>query len=130
MNMEPKKKSNWLWIVLLIGGALVFTPIACCGGVGLMGYGMVKKPLEQAARVMEEDERIAGKIGTPIKYDTLVVSDFNISNGEGSADLDTNFSGPNGRVHVKGEMLQSGGNWSPGDLTVTFDDGTEVKLPE
>ena len=94
-----------------------------------MGYRMAKLPLQEAAKAMEADERIAGRIGTPISYDQLVITEFNSNNGEGSAMLDTSFSGPDGSVHVKGKMLLTGGNWSTDDLTVTFDDGSEVKLP-
>ena len=130
MNTEPKKKSNWLLIALLIGGALVVTPVACCGGIGLLGWRMAKVPLQEAAKAMEADERIAGSIGTPINYDNLVITEFKNNNGEGSALIDTSFSGPDGSVHVKGQMLLTGGEWSPGDLTVTFDDGSEVKLPQ
>ena len=85
--------------------------------------------LEAAARSLEADERVTSVIGSPINYDNLVMTGFQNNNGKGSAGLDTDFSGPNGKVHVKGSMALEGNSWSPEDLTVRFEDGTEITIP-
>lgn len=130
MSSGEPKKTNWLLWLLVIGAALVFTPLACCGGLGILGFNAAKAPLLAAGKALEADERVVEKIGTPISYDNLIIKNFNMVNGEGSAELDTDYSGPNGTVHVEGEMALSANEWSPGDLTVTFDDGSEIKIPE
>lgn len=130
MDYQPQpKKTNWLLWGSVLGGVLIVTPIACCAGFGFLGFNAAKAPLEAAAKSLESDERVTSVIGSPIKYDNLVMTGFQIDNGKGSAGLDTDFSGPNGTVHVKGSMALENNSWSPGDLTVTFEDETEITIP-
>lgn len=126
---QPKKKTNWLLWIGLLGIFLVGIPVACCGGLAVWGFGMASAPLDAAEQALEADPRVTEKLGTPIKRDEFKITDFESTNGSGSAGLDTNFSGPNGSARVEGTMRQDGGSWSVEQLTVTFDDGTSVELP-
>ncbi|MFK7735878.1 MAG: cytochrome c oxidase assembly factor Coa1 family protein [Pirellulaceae bacterium] len=132
MNFEIEqktKKTNWLLWILVLGGVLVVVPIACCAGVGLLGFNAVKAPLVAAAAAMEENPSIVEKLGTPINYDSLQITNYQNNNGNGSADIDTNFSGPNGSAHVVGTMQLIAGEWSIQNMSITFGDGTEMQLP-
>ena len=126
---QQPKKTNWLMWGLLIGGVLVALPIACCAGVGLLGFNAIKAPFDATVTTLEGDERVTSVIGTPITYENVMITDFKNENGNGHASIDTNFIGPNGKAHVKGKMNVSAHEWSPDNLTVKFDDGTEITIP-
>ena len=131
MNIDgqPKKKTNWLLWIGLLGVFLVGVPVACCGGLAFWGFGMAAAPLDAAEQALEADPRVTEKLGTPIKRDEFKITDFESANGSGTAGLDTNFSGPNGTAKVEGPMRQAAGAWSVEQLTVTFDDGSSIELP-
>lgn len=128
-DAQPKKKTNWLLWIGLLGVVLLGVPIACCGGIAFLGFGMAAAPLEAAEQALEAEPRVTEKLGTPITRDEFKITDFESTNGSGSAGLDTNFSGPEGTARVEGTMRQDGGTWSVEQLTITFSDGTSIELP-
>ena len=127
--MNQPKKTNWLLWILVGGAVVVVAPIACCAGFGFMGFSAVKAPLEAASTALEQDDRVTSVIGSPISYDNIVITDFQNNNGTGSAGLDSNFTGPEGSVHVKGKMKLVANEWSVDQITVTFGDGNEITIP-
>jgi len=130
---QPPRKSGCMrywWLILL----LILLPIVSCIALGIFGFGaamtLVKAPIDAAVKAMTEDEEIAGRLGTPLEASTTFgIDNFASENGNGHASLEFNVTGPDGSAQVSGEMKQFAGEWSPDDLTITFDDDTEVKLP-
>ena len=127
---QGSKKSPWLMIVLLVGGACIVLPAACCAGVVYLGVGAVTAPLEAAASAMEQDPAIADKLGTPIEHEVIGITNYENNNGNGSAGIDTNFKGPKGSAHVKGSLILTAGEWRVQSLTVEFSDGSTASLGE
>lgn len=128
-NEARPKSTNWVLWIAIIGLLFVLTPVACCGGLGFFVFSTVKAPLTAAVDALESDVRVTDRIGMPISYDSIQINNMNTENGEGSADINTNFSGPKGTVHVEGSMKQTAGQWSPAELTVTFDDDSTIRIP-
>jgi len=126
---EPQaKKTNWLLWIGLIGVVLVGLPIACCGSVIFWGVNIATAPLDAAGEALSTEASVAEKLGTPVSYENIGISNFTNENGNGSATIDSNFSGPNGSAHVTGTMQLNAGTWSVDHLIVTFEDGSEVEL--
>ncbi|MEM7454825.1 MAG: cytochrome c oxidase assembly factor Coa1 family protein [Planctomycetota bacterium] len=92
---------------------------------------MVKAPIDGVVEYCNNDERITDVIGSPISSGSnFNVSNYNNENGNGSADLGFEITGPKGSAQVEGVVRGVNGNWTPEDMTVTFDDGSTLKIPE
>ena len=127
--METRPKStNWILWLGLLAVVLIGVPIACCGGFGLVGFNAVKAPLVAAAGALNADPRVTDQIGSPITYDNIRINKLTNNNGEGSAEIDTSFSGPKGSVQVQGQMRLSNNQWSVELLTVTLPDESVVEV--
>ncbi|MCA9185992.1 MAG: cytochrome c oxidase assembly factor Coa1 family protein [Pirellulaceae bacterium] len=120
---------NWFWLVPLVL-IVLGSPFICCGGAAFLGFNMVTQPRDGAIAAMEADPAISAKLGTPLTAgSTFNVTNYQNNNGNGSATLSFNVSGPNGNANVSGDMALTANVWRPADLTITCDDGTEFKLP-
>jgi len=130
----PPQKSwigrNWIWLVPLIL-VVMASPIVCCGGLAFFGFNVMQAPLTAATDAINADQRITGKLGSPItRGSSMTVNNYTNNNGNGGATIEFNVSGPNGGAQVSGRMALTAGKWRPDGLTVTCDDGTEFELPE
>ncbi len=133
LNQPPvvgKKRTNWLLWLLLGAMVVVGLPILACAGIAWVGYGAVKAPVNAAVAALNADPQITAKLGTPITAgSSLDISNYNNDNGNGSAELSFNVSGPNGSASVEGSMALTAGTWRPEQLLVRCDDGTTFQLP-
>jgi len=128
--VPPKKKSFLIWLIPLIL-VVLGSPLLCCGGCIYLGLKTIAAPRDAAVAALNNDVRITAKLGTPIKAGNAIsMTDFQSTNGNGSATLDFNASGPNGSAQVSGQMNQTAGTWTAANLTVTFPDGTSLKVPQ
>ena len=116
-----------MWL-LLLGVVVVVLPLACCGGGAYFVFSAMTDHLKVAATEMEQDPAIREQLGTPIEYDELRIQNYRNNNGEGSAEIDQSFSGPNGTAQVKGMMDLRNNEWSVNYLDVTLPDGSKVTL--
>jgi hypothetical protein len=124
---SPKKKGSWLWIIL--GLVLLGLPVLGCGGCFYFLYSMGVAPINAAVASLNDDAEVSAKLGTPIKMVSgLAIKNLENNNGNGSAELEFNASGPNGSAKVSGKMKLIAGTWSPDGLVVTYDDGTTKTL--
>ena len=126
---------NMFWIipvgvVLFLVLAIIVTPILCCSGGAFFAFNAVKKPVVEATDALNNDSRVTDKLGSPIKYESIGINNFQNNNGNGGADVDFPVRGPNGTARVTGRMNLNNGNWSVGNLTVELPDGTKIELPE
>ncbi|MEM9589658.1 MAG: cytochrome c oxidase assembly factor Coa1 family protein [Planctomycetota bacterium] len=129
----PPTKSGsttWIWV---LGGVLILVPLLCCGVLGAVGYigaQALTAPIDEAVVALADDPRVTGRLGTPIKSGSgFGIKQYENNNGNGGASVDFNATGPEGSAHVTGRMQLIAGVWSPEDLTVRFDDGETIQLP-
>ncbi len=128
-------RRNLFWIIpvcviLFLVFVVIVAPIACCAGGGLFAFNAIKKPVVEATDALNDDSRVTDKLGSPIKYESIGINNYQNNNGNGGADVNFPVRGPNGTAQVKGRMNLNGGTWSVGNLTVTFPDGSTIKLPK
>ena len=128
---QPQKKGcmRFWWLGLLLGLVFIVIPMASCIGLGVWGMSAVKEPVNAAVAAVNADAEITAKLGQVTCDNEFGIKDFTASNGNGSATVDTNVTGPNGSARVEGRMKVTAGNWSADGLTVTCDDGTEFRIP-
>ncbi len=133
MNFEieaPPKKTNWLLWIGLLGIVIVALPIACCAGVAFLGFNTLQAPLVAAEDALEQDARVTDVLGAPIEYQNVAIQNYRNENGQGSAEINSDFAGPNGTARVNGKMNLNSGTWSVDRLEVTFEDGTQLVIPQ
>ena len=65
----------------------------------------------------------------PIEYQNVAIQNYRNENGQGSAEINSEFAGPNGTARVSGKMNLNSGTWSVDRLEVTFEDGTQLVIP-
>lgn len=124
------KRRIWIWLlpVLLL---VVAAPFICCGGFLWFGLNVATEPIEAAVRSLNQDQRVTAKLGSPVKSgSTFGVEHYSNENNNGGAKVNFQAVGPDGSAQVTGQMRLNTGTWSAEDLTVRFDDGSEVQLPE
>lgn len=127
-QVPPKKRNHWRWIIPL-AIVLISSPILCCGGAIYFGWNQLNAPIDAGVAAMNANPEIVEKLGSPIEADMgFEVSNFKNSNGNGSANLSYNVSGPDGSASVSGDMKLVSGTWSPDGLKVTFEDGSSTTL--
>lgn len=124
----PKKRSPLIWIIPL-GLVLLIAPVICCGGMIFFGVNMAKAPINAGVSALNNDPEITDKLGSPIEAgSSFQLTNYQNNNGNGSAELGYDVSGPKGSANVSGKMQLNSGTWSPDGLTVTFEDGTSKTL--
>ena len=122
---------NWLWFVPTVLLMAFLISAACCGGVLLTPYMMLRssQPYEMALSEVQEDPAVVERLGEPIKADSwFPVGTVHAENGGGEAALDFDVAGPDGRAHVRTQAKRIDGQWGLARLEVTFDDGRRLSL--
>jgi hypothetical protein len=116
-GMTEKKSwwdRNWYWV--LGGGCLI--PILVCGGCfGVVTLFVKDKienfgPYNEAVAVAVAHPVIVEELGEPIDAGFALQSNIQISNGEGTANLDIPLSGPRGSARLRVVATRSGGVWT------------------
>ena len=130
--LHPALEQLLLLFLVVIGVLVLGAPFLCCGGFGLLIWGVAKAPVEAAVRAVNEDERAIEKIGSPIKKSDsgYSVGNFHVENDHGEAEVRRfGVRGPNGSATVSGKMRMDGGGWHAEALKVEFDDGSYIDIP-
>ena len=126
------KRNGLLFFPLLV--FVVGIPVICCGAFAFsVGWfaGMVTAPKTAAIGALEQDSRVTEKIGIEISSNNQVnLSNLQVSNDNGSTEIRFTAIGSKGSARINGKMLLIDGEWSAERLVVTFDDGTELVIPE
>lgn len=111
-----------------LGGIL---GLVCCGG-GIYFVGQqFKAPLDATVAAMNENVELSEKLGTPIEssYNGIALRNLTNNNGNGSADLSFNATGPKGSARVDTKLKLTAGTWTIETLTAECSDGSTVTLP-
>ena len=122
------RKTNWILWLGLLALTLLVVPIACCGGIALWGLNEIKAPLDAAQAILNDTPVVTERLGSPIEYQDVAVSNYRVENGTGSTQFNLEFKGPKAAANVDGYMELRDGEWKLGNLTVRFEDGEEVYL--
>ena len=129
---QPQKSGclRYWWVALLVGFVFLVVPIGACIGIGYVGFSAVKAPMNAAIESANDNAEVKAKFGGTVSgTSNFNVNDFKSINGSGGANIRVGIRGPNAKGQLEGRMELSAGTWSPTDLIVTCDDGTEIKIP-
>ena len=125
-----KRNGLWFFPVLLFG---IGTPVVCCGGlawVGMQAASLLTAPIEAAVAAIEADPEISAKLGDNIVSGSATsINNMNIDNDNGDVEVGFRVFGSRDSADVKGRMIMESGEWSVDYLTVTFNDGKVMKIP-
>jgi hypothetical protein len=126
--MSTKKRSNWILWVFLALTPFVFC-IGGCGLLGYMGFKALAEPIDRAMELAAASPELAQKIGSPMIRDSgHRINNYNVTNNNGSAEVDFNLKGPTGSAHITGKMVLTAGVWSSENLIAQLSDGTKIPI--
>ncbi|MEM9704107.1 MAG: cytochrome c oxidase assembly factor Coa1 family protein [Planctomycetota bacterium] len=123
---------NWIWAVP--SGCLL--PIVICAGLGVWafsaGMGAIKGSDAYAGSLeaAKADPEVQAALGQPIEDGFPSQANYNITNGNETADLIFPISGPNGTATVYVNGTSTGGAWTYTKREVVLSDGTMIDLRE
>jgi hypothetical protein len=130
-QLPPTRGRSCLVMILIAAviGAVVCAGI--CGGLFYFGVETVKNTpaYRMALAQVQESPEVTERLGRPVEEAGWVPAvQMNVGDGQGSATMDFDVQGPEGRAHVRCQARMIGGTWGLTLLEVTFADGERVVL--
>jgi len=128
---RPGQKSIW---PLLVTVAVVF--VALVGLFVAFVFWSVERsfrssePFSLAVNQAQHSRCVIAQFGAPVIAKGFIEGHLNLSNGDGSADLQIPIQGPNGKGSLHIEASRSEAVWHIDSLTAFTDDGQIHLLPE
>jgi len=129
---EPKSRGKTCLVVGLV--LLVVAGLLCaglCGGLFLVGVWGIKQlpPYQMALEQVQQAPEVIERLGEPIEDATRMPQiQQSQQDGQGSATIDFDVEGPNGKAHVRTQARMIDGAWGLTLVEVTFADGQRISL--
>ncbi len=132
IEQQKRSSSSCMTWALILGGLLVCVvvlPLVCCGGLGYFAFDYMTAPMQATAEELEQNEEVVERLGTPIEvsYQEMQIRNFKSNDGNGSAEIEATFTGPEGSARVKAKLDQQDEEWSVNGWEATFPDDTVLK---
>ena len=132
IEQQRRGSSSCMTWGLILGGILVcvvILPLVCCGGFGYFAFDYMTAPMQATAEELEQSQEVVERLGTPIEvsYQEMQLRNFNSTNGNGSAEIEATFTGPEGSARVKAKLDQRDEEWSVNAWEATFPDDSVLK---
>lgn len=126
-------KKNWKWVIPL-SGCLTFI-ILFIIFIGSIFYSVSSafeeiQPYEYALEKINQDQEITDELGTPIKKDGFISSDYSNDNGKKTTKLVVPVSGPKGSGTLFIEASGDGDNWIYDVIRIEIKDNENIDLLE
>ena len=125
---EPSEKSRKWPCSIVVAAAILFL---LCSGVGggvfvfISGARKSTPAYRMALEQVQADRQVIEQLGEPIEDATMLPT---VNSDSGSASLDFDVAGPNGKAHVRAEARMIGGQWGLTSVEVNIDRGGHLSL--
>lgn len=106
---------------VLIGclGAVGAVVLSCAGIIGAGAYSLTHiEPVVQGIELVEQDERVVERLGTPIEAGWALEGEVNVDGDKGYANVRVPISGPKGSGTLRLEAGSLNDNWNFRELVV------------